>query len=82
MHPAIFLLFCVVSRVNYASSLDKRALFSLGLEYRFLLSIRYTVILQSITCRIPAQEACKLHDPQYWVERLLVSLHKLLQTWV
>ena len=32
-HPAIFSLLRVVSGVNYASSLDKRALFSLGLEY-------------------------------------------------
>ena len=71
-HPAIFSLLRVVSRVNYASSLDKRALFSLGLEYRFLPSIRFNITVNYVG-QVPAQEASKLHDPQYRRERLLVS---------
>ena len=71
-HPAIFSLLRVVSCVNYVSSLDKRALFSLGIEYRFLPSIRFNITLNYVG-QVPAQEASKLHDPQYRRERLLVS---------
>ena len=71
-HPARFSLLRVVSRVNYASSLDKRALFSLGLEYRFLPSIRFNITVNYVG-QVPAQEASKLHDPQYTRETLLVS---------
>ena len=72
-HPALFSLLRVVSRVNYASSLDKRALFSLGLEYRFLPSIRFNITVNYVGQVPAAQEASKLHDPQYRRERLLVS---------
>ena len=71
-HPARFSLLRVVSRVNYASSLDKRALFSLGLEYRFLPTIRFNITVNYVG-QVPAQEASKLHDPQYTRETLLVS---------
>ena len=54
------------------SSLDKRALFSLGLEYRFLPLIRFNITVNYVG-QVPVQEAFKLHDPQYRRERLLVS---------
>ena len=71
-HPALFSLLRVVSRVNYASSLDKRALFALVLEYRFLPSIRFNITVNYVG-QVPAQEASEFLDPQYRLESLLVA---------
>ena len=71
-HPAIFSLLTVVFQLYFKLRLDKRALFSLGLEYRFLPLIRFNITVNHVSL-VPAQEASKLHDPQYRRERLLVS---------